>query len=273
MAAAAMQQMSISIAEVSQHAHNAASSAREASDTAVQGGAIVEQSLESITSIADSVRSAASTVQRLGHESEQISRIVNVIEDIASNTNLLALNAAIEAARAGEAGRGFAVVAGEVRRLAESTRNATSEIGQMIEGIRAHTMEAVGAMEAGTAKVEKGVSTTTRAGDALQRIIQMANHVDGMIAQIATASTQQASGAQQSSENLDVIHRLSNDAASTIPETQRTVESVEREVKRLQEHISHFQLAGPSLNGIRSPEPVSRGRSIQILSGPDAARL
>src|SRR5579885_674360 len=137
-AATAMQEMSISIAEVSKHAQNAAENAKEASKTARHGGSTVEQMLISMQSIADSVRNTAATVQRLGKESEQIIRIVNVIEEIAQKTNLLALNAAIEAARAGEQGRGFAVVAGEVRRLAESTRNATSEIAQMIEGIQVH---------------------------------------------------------------------------------------------------------------------------------------
>jgi methyl-accepting chemotaxis protein len=130
-------------------------------------------------------------VQRLGKESEQIIRIVNVIEEIAQKTNLLALNAAIEAARAGEQGRGFAVVAGEVRRLAESRRNATSEIGKMVEDFQLHTRGAVDAMDAGTQTVSLGVETTNRAGEALKRIIQMADQVDSMIAQIAAASMQQ----------------------------------------------------------------------------------
>jgi methyl-accepting chemotaxis protein len=113
---------------------------------------------------------------------------VNVIEEIAQKTNLLALNAAIEAARAGEQGRGFAVVAGEVRRLAESTRNATSEIGKMVEDFQVHTRGAVETMDAGTHTVTKGVKTTNRAGEALERIIEMADQVDSMIAQIAAAS-------------------------------------------------------------------------------------
>jgi methyl-accepting chemotaxis protein len=181
-------------------------------------------------------------VQRLGKESEQIIRIVNVIEEIAQKTNLLALNAAIEAARAGEQGRGFAVVAGEVRRLAESTRNATSEIGQMIEGIRAHTLSAVDAMEAGTATVNEGVETTTRAGEALQRIIHMADQVDGMIAQIAAASMQQSEAARQSSANVDIINRLGEENAASIPESNAIVNSVQSGAKRLQEHIARFRL-------------------------------
>src|SRR6516162_2051111 len=106
-AATAMQEMSISISEVSRHAQNAAENAKEASTIAQQGGSTVAQMLMSMQSIADSVRNTAATVQRLGKESEQIIRIVNVIEEIAQKTNLLALNAAIEAARAGEQGRGF----------------------------------------------------------------------------------------------------------------------------------------------------------------------
>jgi methyl-accepting chemotaxis protein len=241
-AATAMQEMSISIAEVSRHAQNAAENAKEASKTARHGGSTVEQMLISMQSIADSVRNTAATVQRLGKESEQIIRIVNVIEEIAQKTNLLALNAAIEAARAGEQGRGFAVVAGEVRRLAESTRNATSEIGQMIQGIQAHTRSAVDAMESGTATVNEGVETTTRAGEALQRIIHMADQVDSMIAQIAAAAMQQSEAARQSSANVDIINRLGEENAAAIPESNAIVNSVQTGARRLQEHIANFRL-------------------------------
>jgi len=263
-AAAAMQEMSISIAEVSRHAQNAAGTAKQAATTAREGGSIVEQMLASMQSIAESVRNTASTVQRLGKESEQIIRIVNVIEEIAQKTNLLALNAAIEAARAGEQGRGFAVVAGEVRRLAESTRDATSEIAKMIEGIQVHTRGAVEAMDAGTSTVNRGVETTTLAGEALKRIIQMADQVDSMIAQIATASMQQAEAARQSSENVDVINQLGEESAASIPATTNIVQSVESGAKRLQEHISRFRLeearsaahsSYPSL-GISQPAPA-----------------
>jgi methyl-accepting chemotaxis protein len=260
-AATAMQEMSISISEVSRHAQNAAENAKEASKTARAGGSTVEQMLVSMQSIADSVRNTASTVQRLGKESEQIIRIVNVIEEIAQKTNLLALNAAIEAARAGEQGRGFAVVAGEVRRLAESTRNATSEIAQMIEGIRAHTLSAVDAMESGTATVNEGVETTTRAGEALQRIIHMADQVDGMIAQIAAASVQQSEAARQSSANVDIINRLGEENAASIPESNTIVNSVQSGAKRLQEHITRFRLE-EGRSGSRKTYP-QQGLSIQ----------
>jgi methyl-accepting chemotaxis protein len=241
-AAAAMQEMSISIAEVSRHAQSAATTSRQAASTAREGGAIVEQMLASMQSISGSVRNTAATVQRLGKESEQIIRIVNVIEEIAQKTNLLALNAAIEAARAGEQGRGFAVVAGEVRRLAESTRNATSEIGKMVEDFQVHTRGAVEAMEAGTHTVSQGVETTNRAGEALKRIIQMADQVDSMIAQIAAAATQQAEAARQSSESVDAINQLGEESAASIPATNSIVESVEHGSRRLQEHIGRFRL-------------------------------
>jgi methyl-accepting chemotaxis protein len=241
-AAAAMQEMSISIAEVSRHAQSAATTSKQAASTAREGGTIVEQMLASMQSIAESVRNTASTVQRLGKESEQIIRIVNVIEEIAQKTNLLALNAAIEAGRAGEQGRGFAVVAGEVRRLAESTRNATNEIGKMVEDFQLHTRGAVDAMDAGTQTVNLGVETTNRAGEALKRIIQMADQVDSMIAQIAAASMQQAAAARQSSESVDAINQLGEESAASIPATNSIVESVEHGSKRLQEHIGKFRL-------------------------------
>lgn len=258
-AAAAMQEMSISIAEVSRHAQSAATSSRQAATTAREGGSIVEQMLTGMNSIAESVRNTAATVKRLGRESEQIIRIVNVIEEIAQKTNLLALNAAIEAARAGEQGRGFAVVAGEVRRLAESTRNATSEIAQMIQGIQAHTREAVEAMETGTATVSEGVQINHRAGEALGRIIQMTDQVDSMIAQIATASMQQAEAARQSSESVDAINQLGEESAASIPATNAIVESVGHGARRLEEHIGKFRLddAGATYLPLRPARKLS----------------
>ena len=237
-----MQEMSASIAEVSRHAQNAAESARNAAQIAREGGSIVDEVLAGMQGIADSVQGTAETVRRLGKESEQIIRIVNVIEEIAQKTNLLALNAAIEAARAGEQGRGFAVVAGEVRRLAESTRDATSEIAQTIQQIQAKTRGAVEAMDTGTETVSRGVDTTRRAGESLARIIEAADQVDGMIAQIAEASTKQAGAARQSSQNVESINRLGEEAAAAIPATNLIVQSVESGAKRLQEHIGHFRL-------------------------------
>src|SRR5271166_2357951 len=258
-AAAAMQEMSISIAEVSRHAQTAT--------TAREGGSIVDQMLVGMQSIAESVRDTAATVQRLGKESEQIIRIVNVIEEIAQKTNLLALNAAIEAARAGEQGRGFAVVAGEVRRLAESTRNATSEIGKMVEDFQVHTRGAVEAMEAGTQTVTKGVETTNRAGEALKRIIEMADQVDSMIAQIAAASMQQAEAARQSSESVDAINQLGEESAASIPATNSIVESVEHGSKRLQEHIGKFRLEETNAAIHAAPAPPSFGHKPTAVYG------
>lgn len=241
-AASAMQEMSISIAEVSGHAHNAADQARQAAAIAREGGAIVEEMLSGMNTISESVTQTAETVERLGKESEQIIRIVNVIEEIAQKTNLLALNAAIEAARAGEQGRGFAVVAGEVRRLAESTRNATSEIAQMVGGIRNYTQAAVQAMSSGTERVARGMEITSRAGESLKRIIAAADQVDTMIAQIATASTEQSVAAQQSSQNLEVINRLGEEQEASTPVTRGYIDSVESGARRLQEHIAQFRI-------------------------------
>jgi methyl-accepting chemotaxis protein len=242
-AASAMQEMSISIAEVSGHAQTAADQAREAATVAREGGVIVEEMLAGMNTISDSVSQTATTVERLGKESEQIIRIVNVIEEIAEKTNLLALNAAIEAARAGEQGRGFAVVAGEVRRLAESTRAATSEIAQMIDGIRKNTQDAVRAMSSGTERVSHGMEITARAGESLKRIIAATDQVESMIAQIATASTEQSVAAQEFSQNLEVINRLSEEGNAASPVTKGLVESVATGAARLEESIGNFRIA------------------------------
>jgi methyl-accepting chemotaxis protein len=244
-AATSMQEMSASIGEVSRHARSAAETARSAAQTAREGGAIVRQMLGSMHSIATAVSDTSATIGLLGDDSHRISQIVTVIDEIATKTNLLALNAAIEAARAGEHGRGFAVVAGEVRHLAESTAQATGEISAMIQGIQQRTYTAVASMASGTVTVQQGVATTNQAGEALERIIGIAEQVDRMIAQIAIAASQQAAAADQSSSSLDAIHTLSFDNLSEMATTTHGIESLRATAAALESQVERFRLDLP----------------------------
>ena len=237
-----MQEMSASIAEVSRHTHSAAETARAAAQTAREGGTIVKHMLGSMHSIATAVSETSATVGLLGEDSKRISQIVTVIDEIARKTNLLALNAAIEAARAGDQGRGFAVVAGEVRRLAESTAQATGEIGTMIHEIQERTRIAIASMESGTGTVREGVVTTTQAGEALERIIGLAERVDRMITQIAIAASQQATAADQSSASLDSIHSLSNDNLTEMATTAAGIENLRGTAVTLEKQVDRFHV-------------------------------
>jgi len=170
------------------------------------------------------------------------------------------LNAAIEAARAGDQGRGFAVVAGEVRRLAESTAQATGEIASMIQGIQDRTRTAIASMESGTETVEQGVVTTTQAGEALEKIIGMAERVDRMIAQIAIAASQQAAAADQSSASLDSIHSLSHENLTEMATTAAGIESLRTTAVALEQQVDRFRLQSqPDARLVQSPAPVLRG--------------
>lgn len=254
-AASAMQEMSASIAEVSRHTQSAAETARDAAETARNGGAIVKNVLGNMHSIATAVTDTSSTVGLLGEDSRKISQIVTVIDEIARKTNLLALNAAIEAARAGEQGRGFAVVAGEVRRLAESTAQATGEIAGMIQGIQDRTRTAIASMESGTQTVQQGVVTTTQAGEALERIIGMAERVDRMIAQIAIAASQQAVAADQSSSSLDSIHSLSHENLTEMATTASGIESLRSTAVALEQQVDRFKFQPAAAPRFRAPAP------------------
>ena len=256
-AATAMQEMSASIAEVSRHTQSAAETARSAAQTAREGGDIVKHVLGSMHSIATAVSETSSTVGLLGEDSKRISQIVTVIDEIARKTNLLALNAAIEAARAGDHGRGFAVVAGEVRRLAESTAQATGEIATMIQEIQDRTRVAISSMESGTGTVQQGVVTTNQAGEALERIIGMAERVDKMITQIAIAASQQAAAADQSSASLDSIHSLSHDNLVEMASTAAGIESLRTTAVTLEQQVDRFHLQ--SDGGMKFTRPAALG--------------
>jgi methyl-accepting chemotaxis protein len=211
--ASTMQQMAATVREVSLHSNTAARSAKSAAANAREGGKIVEDVLERMRGIAQSVGESAAKIEVLGRRSEEIGRIVGVIDEIAEQTNLLALNAAIEAARAGEQGRGFAVVAGEVRRLAERTATATREIAAEIQNVQSITVDAVQQMRTGTAAVEQGVEATGKAGESIERIIREADTVGTMVAQIASSATQQAAAAEQVTVSMNQISELAIESA------------------------------------------------------------
>ncbi|HZZ14751.1 MAG TPA: methyl-accepting chemotaxis protein, partial [Candidatus Sulfotelmatobacter sp.] len=240
--ATAMQQMSSTVTSVSDSCNKAAEAARQAAETARLGGSIVEGTLTKMRVIADSVGATAKKMEELGQSSEQIGRIIGVIDDIADQTNLLALNAAIEAARAGEQGRGFAVVADEVRKLAERTTTATKEIAQMIKTIQGETKAAVDAMESGTRQVEEGVTSTAQAGDSLRSIIQMSEQVGGMITEIATAANQQSSTTEQVNMNIEQIAKLVKESAVGAQQSATACQDLSSLALDLQTMVGRFKL-------------------------------
>ena len=240
--ATAMQEMASTVTQVSDSSHKAAENAMKASETARKGGKIVEDTVSTIRSLADSSQDTAQKVQELGKSSDQIGRIIGVIDDIADQTNLLALNAAIEAARAGDQGRGFAVVADEVRKLAERTTGATKEIAQMIQTIQKETANAVQAMESATKQVERSVTTTLEAGDSLQEIIRSADQVGEMITQIATAATQQSSATEQINGSVDKISKLVNESAVGAQQSAKACTDLSNLALDLQALVGKFKL-------------------------------
>lgn len=258
--ATAMQEMSSTVSQVSDNCNSAAGAARQAAETARQGGAIVDETLAKMRAIADSVSATAKKMEGLGKSSDQIGRIIGVIDEIADQTNLLALNAAIEAARAGEQGRGFAVVADEVRKLAERTTIATKEIAQMIKNIQDETKSAVSAMEAGRNQVVEGVTFTAKAGDSLKTIIRMSDQVGEMITQIATAATEQSSTTENVNSNIDQITRLIKESAIGAQQSAQACQDLSGLALDLQTMVGKFRLgeqqeAGQGRGRPASPKP------------------
>ncbi|HNK63820.1 MAG TPA: methyl-accepting chemotaxis protein, partial [Anaerolineales bacterium] len=178
-----------------------------AAKVAREGALTVSATLTSMQNIQTKVHASAKKVQEMGERSEQIGTIVEMIEDIASQTNLLALNAAIEAARAGEQGKGFAVVADEVRKLAERASGATREIGGLVKDIQTTVADAVTAMQAGSAEVETGVSQANLAGNALSEILSTAEEVNRQVKEIASSARHMSS---LSGELVSATHSVSS---------------------------------------------------------------
>lgn len=240
--ATSVEEMTSTIVESSQNAASAAESAKKASIAAETGGNVVAETIEGMKAIAKSVTESAQTIGELGKRSEEIGEIISVIDDIADQTNLLALNAAIEAARAGEQGRGFAVVADEVRKLAERTTKATTEIATMIKEIQETTAEAVTSMEEGTKQVEAGSELAGKAGDSLSEIVGVVNEVVSVIEQIATASEEQSSASEEISTNVGSVATIAQESAQGADQMASAAEQLNRQSEELGHLVGQFKL-------------------------------
>jgi len=240
--ASAVEQMASSILQTTKNANNTAENAKNARALATQGGKAMEDTIDGMSRIAEVVSRAASTIQELGKGSNEIGEIIQVIDDIADQTNLLALNAAIEAARAGEQGRGFAVVADEVRKLAERTTKATKEIANMIKKIQKDTVEAVDSISQGTVEVEAGKKLALNAGDSLKLIITGSNEVVDLSTQVAAASEEQSAASEQISKNIESISSVTHQSASGTQQIARAAEDLNRLTDNLQQLILQFKI-------------------------------
>jgi len=240
--ASAVEEMTKTIFETTKNTSSATEASKSAGKFAKEGGKVVEETIKGMNRIAEVVHQSAGTVENLGKSSDQIGEIVQVIEDIADQTNLLALNAAIEAARAGEQGRGFAVVADEVRKLAERTTKDTKEIAMMIKQIQKDTSGAVESMELGTEEVSKGKLLAQKAGESLREIINGADHVVDIISQVAAASEEQSSAAEQIGKNIESINSVTQESASGIQQIAHASEDLNRLTLNLQELVAKFKV-------------------------------
>lgn len=241
-AAAAIEEITVSIGHVADNAGAATQLAQSASTAAVDGKARVECVSSDINAAAATSRSSAELVQRLTERTHQIGSIVSVIRDVADQTNLLALNAAIEAARAGEQGRGFAVVADEVRKLAERTAKATAEITEMIESIRLGTGDVVTTMGDSARKVDESVQSAAKAATVLDDIDRQARAARDGIDAIAHASREQKAAAEQIARNVERIARMVEDNFHASQRANGAAHELSQRSRSLQQTVNNFRL-------------------------------
>lgn len=241
-ASAAINEIAVSIDEVSRNSAESADVAQRSVQIAGKGAAIVRQTIQGMDNIRDQIQETSKRIKRLGESSQEIGSIVELINDIAEQTNILALNAAIQAASAGEAGRGFAVVADEVQRLAERASNATKRIETLVQTIQSDTNEAVSSMEQTTAEVVAGARLAEDAGLALGEIEKVSNDLADLIQNISQAARQQSAAATNISATMNVIQEITTQTSVGASQTAESIGNLAQLAADLRRSVADFKL-------------------------------
>jgi methyl-accepting chemotaxis protein len=239
---AAVEEMTVSINTVSDNAEQAQSLARMAGENSVQGGAIIQKAVCEMSEIATTVSDASRVIHDLGEDSKEISNVVQVIREVADQTNLLALNAAIEAARAGEQGRGFAVVADEVRKLAERTAQSTGDIGAMIKKIQASAGDAVTEMGKVVQRVESGRTLAESAGECMTSIQEDSAKVSEAVTEISDNLKEQSKASQDIAQNVENIARMTEENNVAADKVSSEAQQLDQLAKEASASITVFKL-------------------------------
>jgi twitching motility protein PilJ len=231
-----------SIDQVSKNSAESADVAQRSVQIAAKGADVVRQTIQGMDNIRDQIQETSKRIKRLGESSQEIGSIVELINDIAEQTNILALNAAIQAASAGEAGRGFAVVADEVQRLAERASNATKRIEALVQTIQSDTNEAVSSMEQTTAEVVAGARLAEDAGLALGEIEKVSNDLADLIQNISTAARQQSMAATNITATMSVIQEITTQTSHGASQTAESIGNLAQLAADLRRSVADFKL-------------------------------
>jgi methyl-accepting chemotaxis protein len=254
-------EMSHTIQRMAENAESATQASLKATQAAVKGGASVAETIKGMQRIRAAVQTTGKKIKGLGERSLEIGAIIEVINEIATQTNLLALNAAIEAARAGEQGKGFAVVADEVRKLAERAARATKDITGLIKGIQVETSEAVTVMEEGTREVEEGTKLADQAGAALREIEQIVKQTSTLVTDITSTAASQVKVSGGVAQSMNSISRLAQDTTVGVRDTVETISRLAELSKRLTDAIGRFKI------GMEQHMPASEGELPPLEGG------
>ena len=241
-ASAKINEMAVSIDQVSRNSADSAEVAQRSVQIASNGAQIVRQTISGMDSIREQIQETSKRIKRLGESSQEIGSIVELINDIAEQTNILALNAAIQAASAGEAGRGFAVVADEVQRLAERASGATKRIETLVQTIQSDTNEAVSSMEQTTTEVVNGARLAEDAGTALGEIETVSNNLAGLIQGISTAAKQQSAAATNITSTMHVIQEITAQTSVGASQTAESIGNLAQLAQDLRRSVADFKL-------------------------------